>query len=216
VRLTWFLGSGSSAPRLRGLYGGALGVLALLAVGCASEPSDLRASAPLTSNPAPAAANATAESVAATLGAPEQATEAVIDQIIDGDTVVVDFGDSRENVRLIGIDTPEKEGGFRPAECYGEEATSFAAALIPEGTSVLVTRDVEARDVYDRLLGYVYRASDGLFINLALVETGHADKLNIAPNDTFAEFFAVASAQAKNEGLGLWGACGSPDVPLAD
>lgn len=47
--------------------------------------------------------------------------------MVDGDTVKVRMGKKIESVRIIGIDTPEKyptRTGY--AECYGEEATSFA------------------------------------------------------------------------------------------
>ena len=34
--------------------------------------------------------------------------------------------------------------------------------------------DVEERDRYDRVLAYVYRADDGLFVNLAMATDGYA------------------------------------------
>lgn len=161
-------------------------------------------------------AGACADSPPVSPEASPDASSAVIAKVIDGDTVTVDFDGTRENVRLIGIDTPEPRGGYQPPECFGDEASSYAAQLLPEGTVVLVTRDIEARDVYDRLLGYLYRASDGLFINLDLVESGHADTLNIAPNDTFAAEFSAAAARARAAGAGLWGTCGGSDVLVAD
>ena len=75
-----------------------------------------------------------------------------------------------ERVRLIGIDTPETN----PAdviECFGPEATSYITALIPVGTPVRIERDVVNRDDYGRLLGYVYRAEDGVFVNYELVRS---------------------------------------------
>jgi micrococcal nuclease len=129
--------------------------------------------------------------------------------------VIINFDGTTESVRLIGIDTPEPEGGYRPPECYGDEASEFTRQLLPEGTTVLVTRDVEPRDVYDRLLGYLYRAEDNLFVNLAIVESGFADTLNIAPNDTYAGDFMAAAAAARSADLGLWGACGGSDVPVS-
>ena len=183
----------------------------VLAAACANG-------APADPDGAPLAAAPTDSAAASTdrLAPPAHATQAVVSQVIDGDTVVVDFGGSRENVRLIGIDTPEPRGGYQPAECFGDEASDFTRQLLPGGTAILVSRDVEPRDVYDRLLGYLYRAEDGLFVNLALVESGYADTLNIPPNDTFADTFAAASSRARAEQSGLWGACGGPDVLVAD
>ena len=42
--------------------------------------------------------------------------------------------------------------------------------------------DRELRDRYGRLLAYVYRAQDGLFVNAQLVRAGAARTLPISPN----------------------------------
>ena len=73
---------------------------------------------------------------------------------------------------------------------------------------------MEARDVYDRLLGYVVRSSDDLFVNLELVAAGYAAVLSYPPNDHYADVLDRAQAEATASGLGLWSACGGPDVPL--
>ena len=135
-------------------------------------------------------------------------------EVVDGDTVAVKVAGQTERVRLIGIDTPEKAGGFLPAECYGEEATVFTAALLPVGTEVRLTRDFEPRDRYDRLLAYIHRAGDGLFVNLEIAAAGYAEALVIEPNTTHADAFYAAAARAREQGLGLWGVCGSADVVL--
>ncbi len=139
---------------------------------------------------------------------------ATVVEVVDGDTVVVEVVGRTERVRLIGIDTPETIGGFLPAECFGEEATAFTRSLVPEGTEVRLTRDAEARDRYDRLLAYVHRAGDGLFVNLEIAAHGYAEALVIEPNTTHADSFYAAAANARNQGLGLWDACGSADVVL--
>jgi hypothetical protein len=56
-----------------------------------------------------------------------------------------------------------------------------------------VQRDVEARDPYGRLLGYVYRSSDRLFVNEDLIVNGYARPLSIAPNTAFTAQFADQS-----------------------
>ena len=43
-------------------------------------------------------------------------------------------------------------------------------------------RDVEERDRYGRLLAYVYRARDGLFVNAELVRRGYATVATFPPN----------------------------------
>jgi micrococcal nuclease len=110
-------------------------------------------------------------------------------------------------VRLLGIDTPESVAPDRPVECYGPEATEVLAGLVPRGTEVRLERDVEARDRFGRLLAYVFRQPDGLFVNEALAAAGAADTLSIEPNTAYAARLAGAVAGARAAGLGRWGAC---------
>ncbi len=148
-------------------------------------------------------------------GIPPSAARAEVVRVVDGDTVVAAFeGGRTESVRLIGVDTPEKPGGYLPAECFGAEATAFTAALVPPSTPVLLTGGAETRDVYDRLLAYVHRASDGLFVNMALAREGYAAALSIAPNTDYTTHFSAAVEAARAENLGLWAACGGADTPL--
>ena len=135
-------------------------------------------------------------------------------EVVDGDTVVAEVAGRTERVRLIGIDTPEATGGFLPVECYGDEASAFTRSLLPPGTEVRLTRDLEARDRYNRLLAYVHRAGDGLFANLEIAANGYAEALIIEPNTTHADAFYAAAATARDQGMGLWGTCGSADVVL--
>jgi len=133
--------------------------------------------------------------------------------VVDGDTVVVDLGDTTETVRLLGIDTPETVHPDRPPECFGAEASRRLAGLLPPGTPVVVTGDVEARDRYGRLLGYLAMA-DGRSVNRMLVEEGYAAALHIDPNDGMRHELAAAEARARSTHLGLWLACGGPHEPL--
>ncbi len=127
---------------------------------------------------------------------------------IDGDTIDVKIGDTEERVRLLGVDTPESVKRDSPVECFGKEASKFAAGLLPAGTELHLERDVEARDAYGRLLAYVYRLPDGLFVNIELVRQGFAQTLTFPPNVTHADEFVDAARQAERANLGLWGSCG--------
>ncbi len=92
--------------------------------------------------------------------------------VVDGDTIDVHIAGRTERVRLIGIDTPETKKPNTPVECYGPEASAYTTALLPVGTTVRIERDVVGRDDYGRLLGYVHRLDDGLFVNLDIIEQG--------------------------------------------
>jgi len=137
---------------------------------------------------------------------------ATLTKVVDGDTIVVRLAGRTERVRLIGIDTPESVKPDSPVECFGPEASDRLRTLLPAGTAVELVRDAELRDTYGRLLAYVFRRPDGLFVNLSMAENGYAGTLSIAPNTTFAADFAAAVTQARRLRLGLWGACPSPDT----
>ena len=67
-----------------------------------------------------------------------------------------------ERVRLIGIDTPETVEPGPPGRVLRPRGLgAHWPSCCPTGTAVRLERDVEARDRYDRLLAYVYRADDG-------------------------------------------------------
>lgn len=146
------------------------------------------------------------------LGKPddEVRANAVVDRVVDGDTLVVDTDGVEERVRLIGIDTPESVDPNRPVMCFGKEATAHLNELVPPGTPVRLERDVEARDRYDRLLAYVFRSADGEFVNLAMVRDGFADQYTFPPNVEHTSTFRAAAREARAGGVGLWGACTEP------
>ena len=146
----------------------------------------------------------------ANTGASSGPGEAVVQRVVDGDTIVVSIAGRDERVRLIGVDTPESVDPRKAVQCYGKEASAFTTQLLPPGTVVRLERDVEARDRFDRLLAYVYRVSDGLFVNFELARAGYAQVLTIPPNVAYAEEFRVAAAAARQAGSGLWSAC--PDA----
>lgn len=127
--------------------------------------------------------------------------------VSDGDTITVKFANKSEKIRLIGVDTPETVHPTKPIGCFGPEASAHTKSLLPKGTAVYVVRDVEARDYYRRLLGYVYRSSDDLFINLDLVANGFGTPLSIAPNTAYESEFVAAAQKAEQSNIGLWAQC---------
>jgi len=132
---------------------------------------------------------------------------------VDGDTIVVHIDGRDESVRVLGIDTPETHKPDTPVECFGPEAAARMAQLLPVGTVVRLVRDIEPRDRYGRLLAYVYRDSDGLFVDLEMVKEGLAGTLAIAPNFAHRTELAAAEADARSGQVGLWPACGGNHVP---
>jgi len=139
--------------------------------------------------------------------ADDPAGNGTVVSVSDGDTITVRINGRTEKVRLIGVDTPETIHPTKPVGCFGPEASAFTKSILLKGDKVRLVRDVEARDYYDRLLAYVYRDFDQLFINLELVRLGFGTPLNIEPNSAFRQVFVDAAFQARNANAGLWGVC---------
>jgi micrococcal nuclease len=136
--------------------------------------------------------------------APSDAVEMTVVDITDGDTLRLrDRSGAVENVRLVGIDTPEV---YPEYECFGDEAEAELLRLAPIGSTLLVDPDVDAFDDYDRLLLYLWNA-DGTFINLALIEAGFAEAIRVEPNELYFDDLLAAEHAAADAGLGMWGSC---------
>src|ERR1700742_1126862 len=111
----------------------------------------------------------------------EPASSGRVVRVVDGDTLRVRLGGREERVRYIGVDTPESVKPGTPVQCFAKAASAANKRLGP-GRAVKLVRDAETRDRYGRMLAYVYRASDGLFVNAELVRGGYAKPLAIRPN----------------------------------
>ncbi len=129
---------------------------------------------------------------------------AFVVRVVDGDTIEAQIGNSVEDVRYIGVDTPETVKPDTPVQCFGPQASAFNHRLV-EQQQVRLVFGVERRDVYGRLLAYVYLGQR--FVNADLVRRGLARSLTIPPNDRFAPLFHRLEMRAARAGRGLWGAC---------
>ena len=136
--------------------------------------------------------------------APAGTAWAYVTRAVDGDTIEVRLGGETEDVRYIGVDTPETVKPGTPVQCFGPQAHRFNARLV-EHRRVRLVFGVERRDVYGRLLAYVH-LGDRL-VNAELVRRGLARTLTIAPNDRFAGRFERLQQAAARDGRGLWGDC---------
>jgi micrococcal nuclease len=131
-----------------------------------------------------------------------------LERVVDGDTIVAEVGGHEERVRYIGIDTPETVKPNAPVECFGPQAHDLNARLLGGAGAELTLRfDRELRDRYGRLLAYVQRTRDGLFVNARLIEAGAARTLPIAPNTAHAAELSSLQHGARAAGRGLWAAC---------
>ena len=136
-----------------------------------------------------------------------------VKRVVDGDTLLLTNG---ERVRLIGIDAPESKPNSRAEKqieregkdlktiiSMGKRATKFVEGLVKPGEQVRIEFDVEKRDRYGRLLGYVY-LSDGRMLNEEIVREGYASLLTQPPNVKYQKKFIKAYGEARENKKGLW------------
>jgi micrococcal nuclease len=129
---------------------------------------------------------------------------ASVTRVVDGDTIEVTRPGGSEDVRLIGIDTPETVHPTVPVECFGPKASSFTNRSLL-GRRVRLEFDEERRDHYGRLLAYVWL--DGKLFNKVLVERGYAEVTIYEPNDAHEGALYAAESRARSTHRGAWGAC---------
>lgn len=127
-------------------------------------------------------------------------------KVTDGDTLKVRIrGIGIRDVRLLGIDTPEKYGR---RECGAVLATDSMNELAPVGSTVVLFSDPTQadKDRYGRLLRYVERK--GRDVGRAQIFTGHS-KVFVFNNDPVRRTpgYRIAQKQAMNRNAGLWSSC---------
>jgi micrococcal nuclease len=125
--------------------------------------------------------------------------EAMVDRVIDGDTIVA----GGVTVRYLLVNAPETTADH--AACYGANAARFNTDLVL-GKTVQLAYDVACHDRFGRTLAYV--TVDGNDVNRLLIERGYACVLHIPPDgDARADELAGVQAAARSARRGLWGAC---------
>ena len=125
-----------------------------------------------------------------------------VQRVLDGDTVEIRYGGNPVTVRLIGVDTPETVHPTKPVQAFGKEASAFTRNLLM-GESVYLRFDEGRTDKYGRLLAYLYRAPDGLFVNLEIVRQGYGHAYTQFPFEHM-ELFRHYEQRARMAKKGLW------------
>jgi len=129
---------------------------------------------------------------------------AFVTEIVDGDTIKVEVNGTIETIRLLHINTPEKQ-----EKCY-QEAKERLEELI-ENKTVWLERDMQDEDKYDRKLRYLFLTENldpdnfNGFVNLIIIREGYASLLIIEPNARYQAKFEQAIEQASEEEGCIWG-----------
>ncbi|UCB53226.1 MAG: thermonuclease family protein [Candidatus Zixiibacteriota bacterium] len=113
-------------------------------------------------------------------------------EVTDGDTIVLKDG---EEVRYIGIDTPERDDPFF------REATQANKEML-KGGRIRLEYDRDRRDRYGRLLAYVW--VDTLLLNAELIKKGLASVYLFSPNLKYRDRFIAVQREARQKEKGIW------------
>lgn len=127
-------------------------------------------------------------------------------EVIDGDTLdlaVADGTNPITRVRLLGIDTPEKQIGETAAMYFGPEATMFTTDIALE-QKVTVELDTvgDLRDQYHRLLAYI-RLPDGSVLNERIISQGYG-YADLRFRHSHFEAYVALQQRALDSKKGLW------------
>ncbi|HSG79847.1 MAG TPA: lamin tail domain-containing protein [Acidimicrobiia bacterium] len=175
---------------------------ALLLGACGTSPNPITPDTPATTGPVTTGAVTTSRLTTS----PATVTPIVVDgpripveilDVFDGDSFAALVGGRTEDVRLEGINAPERD------ECFsGPARTALAAGLGDGAVSIVET----GRDRFGRILAHVESGAGNL--NLLQVAGGYAIATSFEHQARDA--FLAAEESAFSRGLGLWAAdaCG--------
>jgi len=132
----------------------------------------------------------------------------VVNHYVDGDTISVDMNGKAQEVRFIGIDTPETHKPNTPVQCYGPAAAAYTKNKISAagGKVRLVSDSLSTdRDRYGRLLRYVY-LPNGQDLNEQIIVNGYGFYYPYFPFSK-SNLFSAEEQSAIIAKKGLWSAC---------
>ena len=138
-----------------------------------------------------------------------------VSKIVDGDTIKVIIDGEEQTVRLIGVDTPETVHPNKDVECYGLEASDFTKSLLTNKIVELEFDESQGQtDRYGRLLAYVYRADDHLFVNRELIKQGYAYEYTYNTPYKYQTEFQQDQEIASASKIDLWSDICAPQYTL--
>jgi len=119
--------------------------------------------------------------------------------VYDGDPVLLKNG---AKVRYLGINTPEIDHEGNKSEFMAHKAKDFNQKLV-KGALVRLEYDLERKDRYKRVLGYVF-LQNGDMVNALLVRKGLAYVISIRPNLKYRDLLLEYQRKAIKERVGIW------------
>lgn len=122
---------------------------------------------------------------------------------VDGDTIKGLVNGKQESIRILLVDTPETKHPSKPVQPFGPEASQFTKDFIEKNKDNLYLElDVEERDKYRRVLGYVWGEQD--MLNALLVQTGLARVGYVYQSTRHLDPLKELQTAAQQSAVGIW------------
>ena len=149
--------------------------------------------------------------------AAQDSRSVVVQRVVDGDTVEVrPEVEGTEDVRLLGVDTPETVDPNEDVEPLGPQASAFTKRRL-EGQRVTLVFDEERVDNFGRALAFVRLGrAGGATFNEELLRGGYAQLYVVPPNGLYEARLRRAQQEARRAGRGIWGLPEAQQCELAD
>lgn len=148
-----------------------------------------------------------------------QIKKAIVQKVVDGDTIRVKMNGKTEKVRLLYLDTMELKRNKKAIKdekilkissshlfYVAKEAFYFMKNRLPSGTKVvLYIPKSKPKDIYGRYLAVVIKEGEGVAINEELVKKGFARTfyLSNAP-DEISNYYLLLEKTAREKECGIW------------
>lgn len=131
---------------------------------------------------------------------PPEGVTAIVQRVTDGDTLLVEIDGETEEVRIFGINAPERD------ECLGDESR-FALADLTDQTVILTDTSL---DQYDRILADLWFGDD----NIGLRQLREGMALVYGTGEVPQEYLDAQEA-ARDSQQGIWSpfSCGTGPLP---
>ena len=126
-------------------------------------------------------------------------------EVIDGDTIKINYKGKKKSVRILGMNTPEKKNPFRPQECFGEEASKKAKEILKNKKVRIEFDGSQSKyDKFGRILAYII-LDDGRDFEYEMIKNGYAYEYTYHGRKyKNQKKYKEAQKYAEKNHLGLW------------
>ncbi len=125
-----------------------------------------------------------------------ECVEVSVYDVVDGDTIKVNYNGVEETIRLLYIDTPE---ATTEIEEYGLEATNMLKGIINTSDAIYLEFDGSERDKYGRVLAWVW--ADDVLVQEILTKNGLVEDFYDYGNYKYEDIINAAMKYAEDNEL---------------